>query len=199
MTGEAFFVPPGESPWRAKFERLRHEVFCVQHGYEPRAPDGRERDAFDSCATYVVLAEGGRIVGGCRLIPHLSSSRHAIGTALPMFASGELPSSVRLPCAEISRMILTLKAARCRSQFYRGIFNALSALGVRYAYAAVEPFYRTLLERELSGEVITQVGEERSFVTPTGKTLCHVLIEVDSGAWASRLSDSRKLEYAIVA
>lgn len=135
-------LPPSlgeDHPERIAFERIRHWAFCETHPYEEQRPDRRERDPFDSAATYVVLYVAGVMVGGCRVIESRTVSEH-----LPIQIRKDLGDQIRHPSAEISRVAFFLKFPRprvSRRVFYRGLCRYFVAQDLICGYASVQKSY----------------------------------------------------------
>ncbi len=101
--------------------RLRHQVYCLERGYEP-GQDGIEMDAYDAHAAHVALrlAGCGTVIGTARLIlPHAARR----SDSFPMQAVCAAEHFATLPfarTAEISRFAL--------SKERRGLSNAATSL-----------------------------------------------------------------------
>jgi len=127
--------------------RLRHQVYCLERGYEPDT-GGLETDAFDAHARHVVICarRTGEVVGTLRLIlPGLGSARrlpieHVCG---PHLLTGLLP---RATTAEVSRFAVS-KARRdwdlqgaslLRLGLVQGAVRLSSELGLTHWCAVME-------------------------------------------------------------
>lgn len=66
--------------------RIRHEIYVGERKWMALArPDGREIDEFDTeHATYLLALDGGRVVGGTRLVPTLQP--HLMADVFPFLA-----------------------------------------------------------------------------------------------------------------
>ncbi len=86
---------------------LRHQVYCLERGYEPGA-DGLETDAFDARAHHAVVRQrhDGRIVGTVRLILPVPGVPRSLPTQqlCPAGALDGLPSRTT---AEVSRFAIS--------------------------------------------------------------------------------------------
>lgn len=71
---------------------VRHRVFVDERGWQDlRRADGREIDAYDTERTVYLLAiEGGRVVGGHRLMP--TTGPHMLADVFPFLADFQVPS-----------------------------------------------------------------------------------------------------------
>jgi N-acyl amino acid synthase of PEP-CTERM/exosortase system len=147
--------------------RLRHQVYCIENEFEPRSPDGLERDRFDCRARHALLfhRDSDLAVGTVRLI--LPDPEGAPGS-LPIHAvcPPDVLRAAGLPAshtAEISRFALSRARLRHLQDAARGEGDArrvlslaclglLSALrhvavehGVTHAVAVMEPSLRRRL------------------------------------------------------
>lgn len=131
--------------------RLRHQVYCLERGYEP-GQDGLETDAFDSHAAHVVLrlAGSGTVIGTARLILPDPARR---SDSFPMQGVCTPDRFSALPfahTAEISRFALSRErhclsaaaASLSRLALVRGLVQASQQAGVTHWCAVME---RTLL------------------------------------------------------
>ena len=86
---------------------LRHQVYCLERGYEPGA-DGVETDAFDAHASHAVVCErrNGRVVGTVRLILPVPGSRRSLPTQ-QLCAPGLLDWLPLATTAEVSRFAVS--------------------------------------------------------------------------------------------
>ena len=131
--------------------RLRHQVYCLERGYEP-GQDGIETDAYDAHASHVVLrlAACGTVIGTARLIlPHAAKR----SDSFPMQAVCAPERFAALPfprTAEISRFALskerrgltTAATSLSRLALVRGLVQLSQQEGVTHWCAVME---RTLL------------------------------------------------------
>ena len=86
---------------------LRHQVYCLERGYELGA-GGLETDAFDAHASHAVVCErqNGRVVGTVRLILPVPGSRRSLPTQ-QLCAPGLLDGLPLATTAEVSRFALS--------------------------------------------------------------------------------------------
>ena len=138
--------------------RLRHQVYCVERGYEA-GQGALETDRFDQRAGHALLTQRstGRIVGTVRVV---APAREGSGKDLPMQslcpqdAFGMLP---RRGTGEISRFAISkdLRDAACagsvplRLGLMRGIVQLSGEMGITHWCAVMEPTLLRLLR--LSG------------------------------------------------
>ena len=131
--------------------RLRHQVYCLERGYEP-GQDGIETDAYDAHSSHVVLrlAACGTVIGTARLILPRAAKR---SDSFPMQAvcAGERFSALPfLDTAEISRFSLskerrgmsTAATSLSRLALVRGLVQLSQQEGITHWCAVME---RTLL------------------------------------------------------
>lgn len=111
-----------------EFLRRRHDVFVEQKRWRPPAPDGRERDEFDTDkATYILGIEDGLVVTSARLIP--TSEPHLVSEVFPYLCERSgVPR--RADWAEWTR---TFVLQRERHLGLRGTFTQLCAAVMQYA------------------------------------------------------------------
>lgn len=86
---------------------LRHQVYCLERGYEP-GTGGLETDAFDVHASHAVVCErgNGRVVGAVRLILPVPGSRCSLPTQ-QLCAPGLLDGLPLATTAEVSRFAVS--------------------------------------------------------------------------------------------
>lgn len=86
---------------------LRHQVYCLERGYEP-GTGGMETDAFDAHACHAVVRErnNGQVVGTVRLIRPVEGSRHSLPTQ-QLCAPGLLDGLPLDTTAEVSRFAVS--------------------------------------------------------------------------------------------
>jgi len=131
--------------------RLRHQVYCLERGYEP-GQDGLEIDAYDAHSSHVVLrlAGSGTVIGTARLILPQAASP---GDSFPMQAVCAPERFAILPfarTAEISRFALSkdrgglsvAATSLSRLALVRGLVQLSQRQGVTHWCAVME---RTLL------------------------------------------------------
>ncbi|MBL8838994.1 MAG: PEP-CTERM/exosortase system-associated acyltransferase [Alphaproteobacteria bacterium] len=153
--------------------RLRHKVYCVEHGFLDALdhPDGRERDEYDSHSLHALLQhqETGRFIGTVRLVlPRPRAERYVMPMAGlcgdPRFLSGRL-----LPLAstaEVSRFAISHELRRelmaggasCAQQrrvamnltlgLMTGVLQLSVAAGITHLCAVMEPALLRLLARQ---------------------------------------------------
>ena len=60
---------------KLKAFRLRYQVYCVENAYEPKNPEGLERDIYDGHSLHGLLIHraSGNVAGGVRLVRHRPS------------------------------------------------------------------------------------------------------------------------------
>ncbi len=82
--------------------RLRHEIYVGERKWMDLAkPDGRERDQFDTPdAIYLFAIEGGKVLGGSRLVPSLKP--HLLSEVFPTLAifTSSAGQSARWACLQ---------------------------------------------------------------------------------------------------
>ena len=131
--------------------RLRHQVYCLERGYEPDK-GGVEIDEFDAHARHVVLRRrsSGQVVGTVRLVLALPE---ALENSLPMqqVCESSLVSDIPFAtAAEVSRFAISKQRrgpsraadALMRLALVRGLFQLSEEVGVTHWCAVME---RTLL------------------------------------------------------
>ncbi len=153
--------------------RLRHRVYCVEHGFLDALdhPDGHERDEYDAHALHALLQhqESGRFIGTVRLVlPRPFADRYAMPMADlcgdPRFQSGRLLP--RTSTAEVSRFAISQELRReliagggsCAQQrriamnltlgLMTGIFKLSIAAGITHLCAVMDPALLRLLARQ---------------------------------------------------
>jgi N-acyl amino acid synthase of PEP-CTERM/exosortase system len=152
---------------REQAYRLRHQVYCIENQYEPRSPDGMERDRFDHRSLHALLFHRNcdLPIGTVRLIlpdPERPAASLPIHTVCPPegMRSAGLPTR---ETAEISRFALSRsrlrglqEAARTEAEDRRvlsfaclGLIGALRqgavAHGITHVVAVMEPSLRRRL------------------------------------------------------
>lgn len=153
--------------------RLRHKVYCVEHGFLDALdhPDGHERDEYDAHSLHALLQhqETGRFIGTVRLVlPPPLADRYVMPMADlcsdPRFQSGRL-----LPLAstaEVSRFAISQELRRelmagggsCAQQrrvavnltlgLMTGILRISIAAGITHLCAVMDPALLRLLARQ---------------------------------------------------
>ena len=96
--------------------KLRHQVYCVENAFEPRQPDGMERDLFDQRAPHALLFHRGadEPLGTVRVVLPTAGAGfgtlpiHAVCSSDP-FVRSDLPVDAT---AEISRFALSRERLR---------------------------------------------------------------------------------------
>jgi acyl-homoserine lactone synthase len=120
--------------------KLRHQVYVHERGWKGLdRPDGREVDQFDTDdATYLVWADGPRVLGGVRLIS--TDKPHLMSDVFPHIATlGPVPStadvwemtrffSIRDPAGRVPRNTI-IGDVLC-GMFEVGLHHGLSAISV---------------------------------------------------------------------
>ena len=169
--------------------RLRHQVYCLERGYEPDK-GGLETDAFDLHARHVVIRvrRTGEVVGTLRLIlPGLGSARRLPIEQVcgPHLLTG-LP---RATTAEVSRFAVS-KARRdwdlegaslLRLGLVQGAVRLSSELGLTHWYAVME---RSLLRLMRSTAVrFSPIGpsiEYHGLRQPAYAEIASVLLQMEN-------------------
>ncbi len=137
--------------------RLRHQVYCVERGYEPAA-GGEETDEFDDFSSHALLRHrGGEVVGAVRVI---GANPRRLDRSFPMQAIIEpgLLRQVRLvTTGEVSRFAISKQrrmgyaaTGPVRLALLRGVVEMSGAMGLTHWCAVME---RSLL-RLLAGSGI---------------------------------------------
>lgn len=153
--------------------RLRHQVYCVEHGFLDALdhPDGYEQDEYDRHALHALLQhqETGRFIGTVRLVlPRPQANRYCMPMADlcadPRFTSGRLLP--RASTAEVSRFAisqdlrreLVAHGASCAQQrraamnltlgLMAGILQLSLAAGITHLCAVMDPALLRLLARQ---------------------------------------------------
>ena len=87
--------------------RLRHQVYCLERGYEP-GTEGLETDAFDAHARHAVVRDrrDGQVVGTVRLILPVPGSRRSLPTQ-QLCQAGLLDRLPQATIAEVSRFAIS--------------------------------------------------------------------------------------------
>lgn len=177
--------------------RLRHQVYCVERGYE-EGQGARETDRFDPRAGHVLLTQTstGRVVGTVRVVAPAPGRRHAgphagppsdLGPDLPMqrFCPPDLFRP--LPSAstgEISRFAISrdLRDAACASNallrlgLLQGVVRLSAEMGLTHWCAVMEHTLLRLLR--LSAVHFQPLGpaiEHRGLRQPSWCRIDHVL------------------------
>jgi len=135
--------------------RLRHQVYCVERGYEP-GDDGEETDEYDPRSRHVLLrhTSDGEVVGTVRIV---ASNRANPGDSFPTQRLCE-PSLLRqLPLAttgEVSRFAISKQrrmgctdAILLRLALVRGLVQISSEMGLTHWLAVMERSLLRLNER----------------------------------------------------
>lgn len=127
--------------------RLRHQVYCVERGYEPGV-DGEESDEFDCRSRHVLVRhlEDGTALGTVRVImPNFMNLRDSFPMQrlcdpsllcdLPLHTTGEMS---RFAISKHRRMSCS-SAMLLRLALWRGILQLSSEMGLTHWLAIVEP------------------------------------------------------------
>jgi N-acyl-L-homoserine lactone synthetase len=135
--------------------RLRHQVYCVEHGYEDGAA-GLETDAFDANARHALLRhlQSGEIVGTVRVVlpkpdaPNDSfPMQHLVDPALlddvPLGSTAEVS---RFAISKHRRDISRSSVALMRVGLMRGITQISWQAGMTHWFAVMEPTLHRLLQ-----------------------------------------------------
>ncbi len=158
---EQFTIEMVEAPeqFREVF-RLRHQVYCVERGYEP-GDDGEETDEYDARSRHVLLrhASDGVVVGTVRVI---GSDWSNPGDSFPMQRLCE-PSLLRdrelplITTGEISRFAISKERRVGRSDFtllrlaiLRGVVQVSCEMGLTHWLAVME---RSLIRLHQTNEI----------------------------------------------
>jgi N-acyl-L-homoserine lactone synthetase len=138
--------------------RLRHQVYCVERGYEP-AIGGEEIDGFDAFAAHVLLRhnDSGEVVGTVRVV---GANPRKLDRSFPMQAAIDPTLLAGLPLmttGEVSRFALSKQrrtdckaAGLMRLALLRGVLMVSREMGLTHWCAVME---RSLL-RLLAGSGI---------------------------------------------
>jgi N-acyl-L-homoserine lactone synthetase len=170
--------------------RLRHQVYCVERGYEP-GDDGEEVDEFDGRSKHVLLRHtaDGEVVGTVRVI---APDRGNLGDSFPMqrLCDPQLLSHLPLPTTgEVSRFALSkLRRMSCpdvmllRLALVRGLVQLSSEMGITNWMAVMERSLLRLNERnaiffDRIGPVVSYHGIRQPAVTELASMLAHVRAE----------------------
>jgi N-acyl-L-homoserine lactone synthetase len=153
---ESFIVERADTPDLIhEAHRLRHQVYCVERGYEA-GEDGLEIDAFDARAHHAVMRhrDSGEVVGTVRLVlPSIAG----IGDCFPMQSVCDASLLRHLPIpttAEISRFAISKRrrdgagdsSAVMRLGLMQGIVLLSGELGITHWCAMMEPSLLRLLQ-----------------------------------------------------
>jgi N-acyl amino acid synthase of PEP-CTERM/exosortase system len=153
---EAFIVERADTPELVReAHRLRHQVYCVERGYEA-GDHGLEIDAFDARAHHAVMRHraSGEVMGTVRLV--LASDSGA-DECFPMQSVCDVSLPHHLPIAttaEISRFAISkrqrdltgVSSAIMRLGLMQGIVLLSGELGVTHWCAMMEPSLLRLLQ-----------------------------------------------------
>jgi N-acyl-L-homoserine lactone synthetase len=170
--------------------RLRHQVYCVERGYEP-GDDGEETDEFDARSQHVLLrhAGDGEVVGTVRII---AADRGNLGDSFPMqrLCNSRLLSHLPLATTgEVSRFALSKlrrmscpDAALLRLALVRGLVQLSSEMGITHWMAVMERSLLRLNERnaiffDRTGPLVSYHGIRQPAVTDLASMLAHVRAE----------------------
>jgi N-acyl-L-homoserine lactone synthetase len=145
--------------------RLRHQVYCIEHGYEDGA-SGLETDTFDTNARHVLLRhlQSGEIVGTVRVV---LPKPEALNDSFPMqrLVDPSLLDAVPLDStAEVSRFAISKhrrdisrsSVGLMRVGLMRGIAQVSFQEGMTHWLAVMEPTLHRLLQA--TGVYFDRVG-----------------------------------------
>ena len=150
---ECDVVPADSDSLREEVFRIRHEVYCVEKGWE-KGVDGKEKDEFDDVAQHVLLRhrQSGDTIGTVRIIP---ASKVGGLNGLPMARSCPPSTIQHLPAqttGEISRFALSKRrrlscraSAMVRLGLMQGTLRLSCELGLTHWCAMMEPTLLRLL------------------------------------------------------
>jgi N-acyl-L-homoserine lactone synthetase len=206
-TREQFTIETAETPEQLReVFRLRHQVYCVERGYEP-GDHGEETDEFDARSQHVLLrhAADGDVVGTVRII---APDPGNLGNSFPMQHLCDQQLLSHLPLAttgEVSRFALSkVRRMSCpdvmllRLALVRGLVQLSSEMGITHWMAVMERSLLRLNERnaiffDRIGALVSYHGIRQPAVTELASMLAHVRAEqfptwdflTASGKWLS--------------
>jgi N-acyl-L-homoserine lactone synthetase len=149
--------------------RLRHQVYCVERGYEP-GDGGEETDEFDAHSRHVLLrhTSDGEVIGAARLI---GPNHTDLGSSFPMQRVCEPQLFRHLPpttTGEISRFSISKRRREgyaegmlTRLALMRGIAQLSSEMGLTHWLALMERGLLRLQKR--NGIYFEPIGQLVSF------------------------------------
>jgi N-acyl-L-homoserine lactone synthetase len=175
--------------------RLRHQVYCVERGYEP-GDDGQEIDEFDDHSRHVLLrhTSDGSVVGTVRLI---GADRAALGDSFPMqrlCEPGLLHHVPLMATGEVSRFAISkqrrlgsIDATLLRLSLVRGLVELSSLMGITHWLAVMERGLVRLNERnEIHFDSIGPLVSYHGIRQPMAASLVQLLSRVrreQFGTW----------------
>lgn len=129
--------------------RLRHQVYCLERGYETATPAGIEQDDYDRLAYHVIACDrrSGQVMGTLRLIPpDLSVPRHeampmrrVCGPALLRHLPFETTAEVsRFAISKQRRVAVADSASLLRVGLVQGAVRLSRDLGMTHLCAVME-------------------------------------------------------------
>jgi len=154
---------------REQFYRMRHQAFCVEHGYWAVRDDGLETDCYDEHSVPVLVFDGDDLVGGSRMV---------LSRPLPIEEAVQL-SECFAGAGEISRTVLVPKYRHSAGAF-RTIIRSTVNIAVEYRLpwivALLEPSLARYIERY--GIILGSLGpmiEHKGWRRPYGAVTAQCL------------------------
>lgn len=205
LAQQQFVIEVARSPeQRREVYRLRHQVYCVERGYEP-GDDGEETDEFDVRAEHVILRhiEDSMVVGTVRVIgadpANLADSFPMQRVCDPILLS-DLPLG---KTGEISRFAISKQRRIGRAEFkllrlslLRGVVQVSYEMGLTHWLAVME---RTLIRLHQTNEIffepvgplVSYHGQRQPTIGTIGSVLERIRAEqfptwnylTDGGRW----------------
>lgn len=187
--------------------RLRHQVYCVERGFEA-GQDGIETDEYDISSSHVLLKHvaTGQVIGTVRLVllrgPHLGGrlpmEKVCFPPALRQIPRHHLAEVSRFALSKSLRMMLGAQSSLARLGLVRGIVELSYRLGVHHWCGLMEPKLLRLLQTSAiyfhqAGTMVEHHGMRQPSLLRLDQMLERVRRE-QPATWSYLTEDGRLLE-----